>query len=369
MAAEKSSVKMSDSYKDNSKMQQTVTGRAISGEILAKPLLRYIDENAEEFASTAPFRIAEFGVADGSNSVDVLTHLIETVRSRSETKPIEILCNDLPSANMTALFENLNPLKTQFKEVYIQACGDSFYKQIFPDNSVDFAICFTSIHWLEKMPCFLEGTIYIPTATDGYSPEAAEAWKNQAANDWRNFLECRRKELKPKGFVYAAAPTQRDPPSKANLLQNTMNIEIMGVLVDILKEYGIDEHKKEFNLPITMRQKRQFLEPFTGENPIVGLVEEFFEVFSFEIPTVRELIKNGELDKLREMMKGMNKAAMGPFYKKQLEKIEGLTEEKRTEIWEKIFEAPFVGAEKYLEDIQSDEYGYTEYCEMMFQKC
>jgi len=359
------SVKMGDSYKKDSHMQQTATGRAIATEVLSKRVLKYIDENLADFETTAPFRIGEFGAADGSNSVGVLTQIVETIRSRSATKPIEITCNDLPSANMTALFEHLNPLKEKFGNLYIRANGDSFYNQLFPDNSLDMSFSFTSVHWIQKVPCFLNATVYTSFGSEDLDPEAVAAWKKQAADDWRFFLECRQRELKPNGFFYASTINYKDPASKSNQIQAQMNKDLMGILVGVLEEYGIAEHKKEFNTPMAIRQRTQFLEPFHGDNPI-GLIEEYYEDFSFEMSMVQKMIDEGNIEGFRMMMKAGSKAVTGPYHKAKLAKIESLTDEQREEVFEKIYEKMFENLEKYLKD-KGEERG-IDYCEMIFCK-
>ena len=69
--------------------------------------------------------------------------------------------------------------------MFFSAIGRSFYEQILPDESVDFAFSCTALHWLEQAPCY--GANYGYQGPEGEDEQDAKIWKARAeevkAND------------------------------------------------------------------------------------------------------------------------------------------------------------------------------------------
>jgi len=365
MADSSSSVRMGDSYKKGSSLQKTATGRAVESKILVQRLVKYIEDNPIEFKSEAPLRIAEFGCADGSNSVEIFRQLVETIRSLNQTKPIELLCSDLPLTNFSGVFDRLNPLREEFRNVYVSVIGDSFYSQIFADSSIDMAFSFSSVHWLKKAPCYLGSAMYTPQGLEGLVEEAIQVWKRQAQDDWVMFLERRQKELKPQGFVYVSTIGYHDHPNTGDAIHARVHRDMMNSIVNVLESENLGDHKAEFNLPMALRQREDYLKPF-NEETVQGLRAEVYEDYSFEIDIFSKLLEKGDTETVLKMMKMGSQAMSGPYYKTKLSQIEGLSDEKRTEIWNRIYDGMTEEIAKYINDMKDNR--SVHYNEFFFRR-
>ena len=81
-----------------------------------------------------------------------------------------------------------------FTNVYVTACGTSFYKQCFPTGSVMLGFSSTALHWLSKKPCDITDALLHVMIT---APEEAGIFKEQAERDWETILLKRTAELAP----------------------------------------------------------------------------------------------------------------------------------------------------------------------------
>ncbi|XP_050408748.2 uncharacterized protein LOC130010426 [Patella vulgata] len=161
-----------------------------------------------------PFTVAEYGAADGSISMELMTDIISVIRSKcGKNKEIHVMYEDLPESDFNSLFKRIQgiiPIPRSYlldhENVYVTSTGTNFFKQCFPSNSVDLALSFTASHWLSK-PVYVHDHVY---AYFTQNKDENDALTKQAAEDWVLFLKNRTKELKPGGWGVFATGGGRD---------------------------------------------------------------------------------------------------------------------------------------------------------------
>lgn len=96
--------------------------------------------------------------------------------------------------SFTGLIPGPKSYFVDFPNVFITACGTSFYSQCLPPQSVNLMFSSTAMHWLHDKPSDVTGALHHTMIT---VPEEAEKFSNQAARDWETILLARGKELAP----------------------------------------------------------------------------------------------------------------------------------------------------------------------------
>jgi hypothetical protein len=161
-----------------------------------------------DLAGAGPFAIADYGAADGGTSIDTIRKAVARVRAAAPERPITITYTDLPHNDFSALFQLLhgilpshrdNPLGAQ-PGVFTYASGTSFYRQIFPVETISLGFSATAMHWLSKLPI----QIADHTHAVGASPAEKEAIRAAALADWETILLHRARELAPGGKLVMA---------------------------------------------------------------------------------------------------------------------------------------------------------------------
>ncbi|XP_055958079.1 uncharacterized protein LOC126826821 [Patella vulgata] len=174
-------------------------------DISREQILEIVDTLISDPSSeNEPFTVAEYGAADSSSSMGLMTDIINTVRSKCGiNKEIHIMYEDLPLSDFNSLYKRIHgiiPIPRSYlldhENVYVTSSGTNFYKQCFPANSVDLAISFSSLHWLSKS-VQLSDSVY---RNFSKCEEEKDAIKELAYYDWMSFLKNRTKELKPGGW-------------------------------------------------------------------------------------------------------------------------------------------------------------------------
>tara|TARA_B100000676_G_scaffold26986_1_gene24758 strand:- start:542 stop:1687 length:1146 start_codon:yes stop_codon:yes gene_type:complete len=150
-----------------------------------------------------PVTLADFGAADGGTSESALRKCIERIRERFPGTQIQVSYTDLPSNDFSALFKNLlgfgsltsNTYLTDIENVYVNACGIGFHKQLLPDASLDIGFSATAMHYISEKPCPIENHVHMV----GASGRTLVAYAEQARQNWNDLLVARAKELRPGG--------------------------------------------------------------------------------------------------------------------------------------------------------------------------
>ena len=152
--------------------------------------------------SSEPFRIADYGAADGGTSIDLHRATISALRARSPHRAVCITYTDLPRNDYSALFTTAHggrPGVTSYLDehdgIFVYAAATSFFEPIFPTGTVDFGFSATAMHWLSALPCPVSDHIHMA----GAHGQELEALRARALADWQDILFARASELKPGG--------------------------------------------------------------------------------------------------------------------------------------------------------------------------
>ena len=149
------------------------------------------------------FTVADFGAADGGTSMDMMRRLVRAIRIHEPNRQISVTYTDLPHNDFSTLFrlsQGLLGPKTEtpladIPDLFIFGSGTSFYRQIFPDNSLSFGFSATAMHWISSRPCMIADHVQAV----GAAPAEQERFRVQAMRDWETILLARSRELRPGG--------------------------------------------------------------------------------------------------------------------------------------------------------------------------
>ncbi|CAF5060462.1 unnamed protein product [Rotaria sp. Silwood1] len=172
---------MAKSYNLNSSPQLAAVEASI-------PFIREAIDVLDISPSSNPLIIADFGSAQGLNSMYAMKMIIEHLKKKDERRQILVIHNDLPTNDWTSLVELLN----KDKSYYGLANGQSFYEQCLPMNSLSIGYSSTAIHWFSSKPCNLSDHCTFDFAQD---TKERDLFKRQAHFDYALFLEQRSSEL------------------------------------------------------------------------------------------------------------------------------------------------------------------------------
>ncbi|CAF1502369.1 unnamed protein product [Didymodactylos carnosus] len=138
--------------------------------------------------------IADYGSSQGGNSLVAVQFIIEQLKQKYSLPndcSFIVVYNDLPENDWSILFKTV-AASMPAVNIYPLASGKSFYEQILPRDSLDFAFTSTSLHWMSRVPCTIKNHCFYQFAnSDDY-----KLWKRQADDDYKAFLKCRSNELK-----------------------------------------------------------------------------------------------------------------------------------------------------------------------------
>src|SRR5690348_958621 len=188
-----------DYYNAHSQQQHNAT-------VTTLPLLERAAEDVPLPAPGQPFLVADYGAAQGRNSLEPVRTILATIRRRlPPPAPIAVVHTDLPENDFNALFTLLGESPESYlrdaPEVYAFAAGKTFYEQVFPGGLVSLGYTSSTVHWLSAAPCPLSGHIW-PLRAEGPTHAAFAA---RARQDWQTFLACRSRELRPGGQLVVMA--------------------------------------------------------------------------------------------------------------------------------------------------------------------
>lgn len=187
----------SATYTPSSRLQAAGLAPAIS-------LFERASESVPLPSPSQPIVIADYGAANGHNSLSPISAAIAMIRRRTRPEhAILVTHTDVPANDFTALFQTLadDPDSYLHKDAasFASAIGRSFYSQILPSESVTLGWTSWATQWLSRIPA---GVPELPDHIQvAYSSDAAarSAYARQAAQDWHDFLAFRGRELRTAG--------------------------------------------------------------------------------------------------------------------------------------------------------------------------
>lgn len=255
----------------------------------------------------APIVIADYGSAEGRNSLAPMGAAIGTLRRRCRA-PVAVVHVDRPGNDFSSLFGLLRGDAGSYlaaaDEVFAYACGGSFYERLFPARSVALGWSSIALHWLSRIPAGSVGPAW-PSLL-GAGPR--EPFARQADRDWRAFLAHRAAELRPGGGLVVVVPaTDRHGAWSLSGLAR----HISAVLTDLAAE-GIlrPAELARMVVPVYNRNVEEFEAPFA--DPGLGLTLEVTSVDQTPDPLWDSFQAHGDPVALADGYAGFARASFGP---------------------------------------------------------
>lgn len=235
--------------------------------------------NAIDIAQTADhFRIADYGSAQGRNSLLPIKTAIAQIKSRwNPIPPITVTHTDLSTNDWATLFQTVLTSTDSYlageTNVFAFASGTSIYSEIFPPNHIALGYSAIVEHWLSHKPTSIPDHIWT-ARTIG---KQHDAWAAQAKDDWYNFLGFRAVELIPSGrLVIVGSGADPQGNSGAEALLDLAN----DVLQSMVKKGDLltDEYA-QMAIPTYYRVEKEWREPF---NDSVFIQEHQLSMLRYE---------------------------------------------------------------------------------------
>lgn len=229
-----------------------------------------------------PIVIADYGAANGHNSLKPLSAAIAVLRRRTRhDHAILVAHTDVPCNDFAALFEVVADDPESYLHsdtaTFTSAVGRSFYDQIVPSKTVNLGWTSWATQWLSRTPCEVHDHVHVSRSRD----EAVKsAYADQAALDWHNFVAFRGRELAPEGRLVALtlAADEDDTAGFAPLLD---------AIVEALGGQARDgllhsDELQRMTIPMFARAEKDFCAPFAPKGRFEGLMIEHLEMFNAE---------------------------------------------------------------------------------------
>lgn len=238
----------------------------------------------------SPVGLADLGCSEGKNSLMLMRKLCHMVRQRSQ-QPLVVTHNDLPANNWNGFFRNLTPYGPN---IWAQANATSFFQPVVAPNSLHIACCYSSVHWLSRVP-----TVPSPAGVlfALMEPESRKLLADQAAQDWEAFLRARAQELISGGRLVLV--------SGGNKNGDVAGLKMYALLDQILRQL---EHPA-FTMPIYYRSEEEIREPLER----CGFQLEHFRIQHLTTPFAEQLQQDGDRQKYARGTTGFVRAWMEPL--------------------------------------------------------
>ena len=219
------------------------------------------------------FTFSDMGTADGGTSLKMVEKFINALRRIVPEININIVYADQPKNDFNGLVQTVLGLGhfssylERTNNVYPLFSANSFYKQIIPDNTLDFGFSATAMHWLSSKPCDLSDHVHMV----GAEGEQYLSFSAQGKKDWESILLNRARELRSGGQLLLLNFC-RDENGK--YLGNTTGVNMFTNFADIWQDFmeqGLireDEYQK-MTLPQYYNTVEEFSAPLKNvENPV-----------------------------------------------------------------------------------------------------
>ncbi len=230
-----------------------------------------------------PILVADYGAANGHNSLLPVNAAIKMLRKRSRPEhAIAVTYTDVPENDFSALFRTLRRGPGQLSATTIPArtsrrSGRSYYSQILPSNTVTLGWSSWSVLWLSTTPAPVTDHILAAFSAD---ESVRSAHERAAARDWHEFVAYRGRELCPGGrAVVMTMAIAEDGEFGYRQLFAALMTEL-GELVS--RAVITDDEMRGMNIPIVGRRAADFHTPFAPSGRLEQLTIEHLEVFDAE---------------------------------------------------------------------------------------
>ena len=232
-----------------------------------------------------PIVIADYGTANGHNSLKPMSAAIDVLRRRTRRDHAILLAHtDVPQNDFTALFKTLADDPDSYLHhdpaCFPAAVGRSFYHQILPSNTVHLGWTSWAVQWLSRIPAGapeFADHVQIAYSTNA---EARAAYARQGATDWHDFVAFRGRELCPQGrLVVLTMAIDAD----GEFGYRAMNDALYAGLNDqVAKGLLHRDELRRMAIPLVARSEKDFRAPFSPSGWFEGLTIEHLEIFNAE---------------------------------------------------------------------------------------
>jgi hypothetical protein len=264
------------------------------------------------------FRIADYGSAQGQNSLLPMKTAIAQIRARAAKSsgtaiPIDVTHTDLPTNDWSTLFQTVLFSPDSYlageTDVFCFASGTSIYQQIFPPAHIALGYSAITEHWLSCKPCNIPNEIWSVRATG----EVRNTWAAQAQADWRAFLQYRALEMQPSAqLIIVGSGADAKGNSGAEGLIDLAN----HILQHLVKDGALDSTEyEEMAIPTYYRTAQEWKEPFTSESNFFQravLSLDRFEEVTLPDVYLEQFQQDGNARAFAKAYIGFFKAAYGP---------------------------------------------------------
>ncbi|CAL4909932.1 unnamed protein product [Urochloa decumbens] len=175
----------------------------------------------------ASLAIADLGCATGPNALLMVSDAVEAVLAESRNNKagagapppqLHVFLNDLPANDFNAVFRLLPSSPLAAAGCLVSAWPGSFYGRLFPDDSLDYVVSSSSLHFLSKAPSMAtenlnRGRVYVSA---GSPAGVLDAYRAQFDADFLAFLGCRAAETRPLGVLLLTFVARRSPRPAAH---------------------------------------------------------------------------------------------------------------------------------------------------------
>jgi len=182
------------------------------------------------------FTFSDMGTADGGTSLKMVEKFIHSLQKIAPGININIVYADQPKNDFNGLVQTVlglghfsSYLETT-ENVFPLFSANSFYKQILPDNTLDFGFSATAMHWLSSKPCDISHHVHMV----GSQGEEYQRFSDHGKKDWESILLHRARELRSGGQL-VLVNFCRDENGK--YLGNTTGVNMFTNFADIWQDF------------------------------------------------------------------------------------------------------------------------------------
>jgi salicylate 1-O-methyltransferase len=265
----------SPTYTQSSRLQAAGLARTIA----------VFERTAEQVALPTPPQpivIADYGAANGHNSLKPISAAIAVLRRRTRhDHAILVVHTDVPENDFTALFRTLAEDPESYLHTdtatFASAIGRSFYGQILPSKTVNLGWSSWATQWLSRIPCELPDHVHVAHSNDD---AVRAAYARQAALDWHDFVAFRGRELAPEGrLVILTLAEDEDGGAGFPTLLDAMLTALSDQLRDGLLRR---DELRRMVIPTFARSEKDLRAPFAPTGRFENLTIDQLEIFNAE---------------------------------------------------------------------------------------
>ncbi|MCF6390795.1 class I SAM-dependent methyltransferase [Mycobacterium sp. MBM] len=229
-----------------------------------------------------PIVIADYGAANGHNSLLPINAAISALRKRTRPEQSVLVTHtDVPDNDFSALFRTLSEDPDSYLRhdpaAFSSAVGRSFYSQILPSNTVTLGWSAWSVLWLSRVPAPVTDHIHAAYSADEATRSAHD---RLAARDWHEFVAYRGRELCPGGRAVVMTMAVGE---NGEFGYRALFDALMAELAELVQRAVITaDELTAMCVPISGRRAGDFTTPFAPSGRLEQLTIEHLEIFDAE---------------------------------------------------------------------------------------